>query len=102
MNYRLVALKDVQDTDEFWKGTRLRLYNVGLNVKSPKDDFYEYMLSEYPGDREQMLVICVEGYKSGSILASIPTPSGASKFVVTGKTLKHYLGIEHVFLLSTQ
>ena len=44
-----------------------RQYEIGLNVENKEDDFYEYMLTEMPGESEYMLLICVEGYKSGSL-----------------------------------
>ncbi len=97
---KLIPLTKVKDTDEFYKGTRFRIYNVGLNVKNKKDDFYEYMLVEIPGDDEYMLITNVVGYKSGSALALVEIKKNKRKIVVTGKSIKFSMGKENTFLLK--
>lgn len=47
---KLVPFKDILDTDEFWRGTRFRIYGIGLNVKDKIHDYYEYILAENPSD----------------------------------------------------
>ena len=93
MKYALKPLRVISDDQEFCKGTRFRQYEVGLNVKNKEEDFYEYMLAEIPGEKEFMLLTCVEGYKSGSALALVKT-----KFIVTGKAIKYSMGTENTFL----
>ena len=77
-------------------------YEIGLNVSRKEDDYYEYMLAEIPGERDYMLLTCVEGYKSGSALAFVKTASDKSKFVITGKAIKYSMGTENVYLLETE
>lgn len=96
---KLIPLKDIKDDAELWRGTRFRQYKIGLNVKNEKDDFYEYMLAEIPGDREHMLLTCVEGYKSGCALAFVKTANDKSKIVVDGKSIKYSMGTKHTYLL---
>ena len=38
---KLIPLVDLDDKTEIWRGTRFRQYNVGLNVKDKKQDYYE-------------------------------------------------------------
>jgi hypothetical protein len=56
------------------------------------------MLTEMPGESEYMLLICVEGYKSGSLLALVKTSEDKNKFIVTSKAVKYSMGIENVYL----
>ncbi len=100
MKNNLIALEKILNEQEFWKGTRFRQYEIGLNIENKEDDFYEYMLAEIPGEREYMLLTCVEGYKSGSALALVKTSDDKSKFIVLGKAIKYSMGIENVYLLE--
>jgi len=86
-NIKLIAIADIDDKLNIWKGTRFRHYNVGLNVKDKKDDYYEYMLVEIPGENEYMLLTCVKGYKSGSALSLVKTSNENNKFIVKGKAI---------------
>ncbi len=99
---KLIPIKDIKDTDEFWSGTRFRIYNVGLNVKDKKDDYYEYMLAQIPGDNEHFLLTNVVGYKSGAALALIKTSDNKSKIVVTGKAIKFSIGTDNTFVLNDE
>ena len=97
---KLIPLKDVKDDAEFWKGTRFRSYNVGMNVTNNEDDYYEYMLVEIPGGNEHMLLTCVQGYKSGSALALVKTALDKTKLIVDGKSIKKSLGIDESYLIE--
>lgn len=97
-NIQLLPLKDINDEIEFWKGTRFRQYGVGLNLENKENDFYEYMLAEIPGEKDFMLLTCVEGYNSGSALALVKTLDDESRFVVNGKAIKYSMGIENIYL----
>ena len=97
-NMTLIPLKNIDDEIEFWKGTRFRQYEVGLNVDNKEDDYYEYMLAEIPGEKDFMLLTCVEGYKSGSALTLVKTTEDKSKFIVNGKAMKYSMGTENTYL----
>ncbi len=97
---KLKPLKDTDDNQEFWKGTRFRQYEIGLNVEKKEDDFYEYMLAEIPGEKDYMLLTCVEGYKAGSALALVKTSEDKSKFVIEGKAIKYSMGIENTYSIE--
>ena len=100
-NAKWIPLKDMEDQIEFWKGTRFRKYGIGLNVADKKDDYYEYMLAEIPGERGFMLLTCVEAYKSGSALALVKTTEDPTKFTVKVKDIQYAMGIESTFLKIT-
>ena len=100
MRNNLTPLAEIPDDEEFWKGTRFRQYEIGLNVENKEDDFYEYMLAEVPGESEYMLLTCVEGSKSGSALALVKTSEDKSKFIVTSKAVKYSMGIENIYLIK--
>lgn len=51
-----------------WRGTRIRLYNVGLNVEKKEEDYYEYMLSEIYNNREYFQLVGYSGYKVVALL----------------------------------
>jgi len=97
---KLIPLKEIDDGIEFWKGTRFRQYEISLNVDNKNDAFYEYMLVELPGEREFMLLTCVEGYKSGSTLTLVKTLEDQTKFTVNGKAIKYSMGIENTYLIK--
>lgn len=97
---KLIPLKDIPDKKVFCRGTRFRLYNIGLNVKDKKADFYEYMLAEIPGEKEHMLLTNVLGLKSGSAFALVKTSGSKRKFAVTGKALKFSMGTKNTFLVT--
>ncbi|MDO5981272.1 hypothetical protein [Flavivirga spongiicola] len=102
MTSKIKPLKEIEDKLEFWKGTRFRQYQMGLNVSEKEDDYYEYMLAEIPGERDFMLLTCVEGYESGSALALVKTSEDKTKFVITGKAIKYSMGIENTYLMESE
>ena len=102
MTTKIKPLEEIEDDMEFWKGTRFRQYQVGLNVSNKEDDYYEYMLAEIPGERDFMLLTCVEGYKSGSALALVKTSKDKTKFIIKGQAIKYSMGIENTFLIETK
>ena len=96
---KLKPILEFNNNHEFFSGTRFRVYGIGLNVNDPKDDYYEYMLAEVPGERDYMLATCVEGSKSGNALAFVKTKKETNKFCVTTKDLKFSVGSENVFVI---
>lgn len=97
----MMPLLEILDNQIFYKGTRFRIYNVGLNVKDKTLDFHEYMLVELPGDENYMLLTCVDAYKSGSSLALVKKNEENGK-TVNGKSLKFSLGVKDTFVLEDE
>ena len=100
---KLVPLADVPDEQDFWRGTRIRLFGVGLNVTDKAQDYYDYMLVEVPGEREWMLCTNVTRdagkNKAGASMCAVKTLDGVNRFVVTGKSLKFSVGTEKTLSL---
>ncbi|OED48098.1 hypothetical protein AB832_00380 [Flavobacteriaceae bacterium (ex Bugula neritina AB1)] len=97
---KLKPLKDIDDEQEFWRGTHFRQYEVGLNIANKEDDYYEYMLAEIPGETNYMLLTCVEGYKSGIALALVQMAEDTSKRIVKGKAIKYSMGTENTYVIE--
>ena len=95
-----IPLADIDDKMEIWKGNRFRQYNVGLNVTDKKQDYYEYMLTEIPGEKQFMLLTCVEGYKAGSALTYVKTVKDVNKFIIEGSEIKLSMGINDTYILT--
>lgn len=99
MTITLIPLIEIDSQHDFWRGDRFRQFGMGLNV--PKDeDYYEYMLADIPGDREHMLLTCVEGYKAGCALGFVKISNDDSKIVVKGKTIKEFMGTQNTFIVK--
>ncbi len=99
---KLIPINEINDEQEFWRGTRFRIYNVGLNVKDKKDDYYEYMLAQIPNDKEHFLLTNIVGYKSGAALGLVKISDDQNKIVVTAKEIKFFMGIEDVYFLKDE
>ena len=96
----MLPLIEIPDQQVFTSGMRFRVYQIGLNVADPADDYYEYMLAEIPGERNYMLLTNVKGPKAGNALALVETDK--HRFVVTGEALKYSLGTEATFWLPKE
>jgi len=90
-------LKEIDDNQIISQGTRFRQYNIGLNVIDTEDDYYEYMLVNNPSEPEYLLLVCVEGYKSGHSLALV---KAIDSYSVNGKAIKNSMGIKNTFILN--
>lgn len=93
-------ISGIDDKTKFYRGTRFRQYEVGLNVSNPEDDYYEYMLTIVPGESEYLLLTCVEGYKAGNPLALVKTEP--NEWYVLATSIKRSMGIENVYLLNEE
>lgn len=101
---RLIPLSEIDDAREFWSGTRIRLFNVGLNVSDKSHDYYDYMLVEIPWEPSLMLATNVTmgagRNKAGNTMCSVKTLEGVDRFVVTGAALKFSFGTVDTYLLQ--
>lgn len=100
MNLR--PLIEIGDTEEFWPGTRIRLYRVGLNVQNEEDDFYEYMLIH--DNQTHFIAANVSDkagrYKAGNVICHVKILENVGRIVATGKALKHSFGTDNTFLVE--
>ncbi len=91
-----IPLVNIKDEEEIWVGTRVRMYNVGLNVVDKKDDYYEYLVS-YIYDNEAYLQLTnLSQGKAGNIICVIE--KDLPNHYALGKTLKHMVRLESTFV----
>ncbi|MDU0202110.1 hypothetical protein ACYEXS_26845 [Paenibacillus sp. MAH-36] len=91
-----IPLRNISDNEKIWAGTKVRIYNVGLNVSNKNHDYYEYLVSFiFDNDEHLQLTNLTQG-KAGNILCVVKkhTPSHYS----LGKTLKAMIGLENTFV----
>lgn len=53
----MTRIIDLKDDQLFYKGTRLRKYNVGLNTDNKEENYYDYMLAYALWDRGSMFLV---------------------------------------------
>jgi len=63
----LVPLEKINPYKQYWKGTKLRHYNVGLNVKDKEDDYYDYILALLDSSYFILVNITENNSKAGSV-----------------------------------
>ncbi len=92
-----ISLKEIKDCEKVWAGTRVRLYDVGLNVKDKKDDYYDYLVSYIYDNEEYLQLTNLSQGEAGNIICVIKKdlPNQYS----TGKILKEMMDIEKSFVL---
>ncbi len=94
----LKPLSEIQDSELLLVGTRFRQYGIGLNVATPEEDYYEYMLAHNVSEPEFVLLTCVEGYKSGSTLALVKA-APETPYAVLGSAIKYSMGTNKTFMI---
>ena len=96
MKLDLIALKDIDENEEFFRGTFLRKYNAVLNdnVSPEEDNFYDYMLVHLPWEKDMIMVnVTKNSSKIGAgFSGSIPINSQSNQFAVNKKGFQHTLG----------
>ena len=91
-----IPLSDIDDETKIWRGTRIRLYNVGLNVDDKSKDYYEYLTSFIYDNDEYFQLVCNSGYKAGNIICVLK--KDLPNQYVLGKELKRMMGLENTFI----
>jgi hypothetical protein len=81
-----IPLKDVKDEDKIWPGSKVRLYNVGLNVSKKSDDYYDYLVSYIYGNHEFLQLTNLSQGEAGNILCVVK--KDLPNHYSLGKTLK--------------
>ncbi len=71
----MIQVIDLKKDQIFYKGTRLRKYNVGLNTENKAEDYYDYILAYAHWNRDEMMLVNItEGlgeYKAGSVYGGV-------------------------------
>jgi hypothetical protein len=96
MNSKLRLLREINDDEEFFRGTVLRKYNVGMNddVISNKENFYDYILARLPWENDMVMInVTKNSSKFGAgYTGSIPVNTSNGNFSVNKKGFQHTLG----------
>ncbi|GLX66873.1 hypothetical protein [Paenibacillus glycanilyticus] len=92
-----IPLRNINDDKKIWAGTKVRLYNVGLNVIDKADDYYDYLVSFIYDNVEYLQLTNLSQGEAGNIICVIKkdTPN----HYALGKTLKEMMGLEYTFVL---
>ncbi len=96
---KLVDINKLDNTKEFWSGSEIRIYNVGMNVPT-EEDFYDYMLISPRWEDGWMYLVNVThgNNKAGSLLSALKIDSPVGNHAVTCKELKRSVGTKDVFV----
>ncbi|QGG58600.1 hypothetical protein GE073_04915 [Paenibacillus sp. B01] len=92
-----MPLKELEDNQIIWAGTRVRLYGIGLNVVHKSDDFNEYLVSYiYDNDDNLQLTNLSQG-EAGNIICIIKKdkPNHYSK----ASALKLVMHLEQTYVM---
>jgi len=93
----LIPLNKINYRKEFWKGTKFRRYNVGLNVKDEQDNYFDYMLVYVGWEMYSLMLVNIteNSYDAGFVYGSvIPVDESLDRMVVRVKDLKAVFGEE--------
>ncbi|MDO6761841.1 hypothetical protein Q4566_16665 [Tamlana sp. 2_MG-2023] len=102
----LVPLKGIDYKDEFYCGTVLRKYNVGMNpdIINKNDNFYDYLLVYLNWEENMVLVNVTENSskKGYGYSGTIPVNTSSGNFTVNRKGFEFSFGkdLEDWFLLK--
>jgi hypothetical protein len=91
-----IPLENINDDGKIWVGTRVRLYDVGLNVSDKKDDYYEYLVSFIYGNDVYLQLTNLSQGEAGNIIFVIEKDL-PNQFAL-GKTLKDMMGAENAYV----
>ncbi|MDQ0876091.1 hypothetical protein QFZ77_004750 [Paenibacillus sp. V4I3] len=92
-----VPLINISNDEKIWAGTKVRLFNVGLNVADKEHDFYDYLVS-YIFDNDDLLQLTnLSQGKAGNILCVIPKDK--PNHYSSGKSLKDMVGLDNTYVL---
>ncbi|MEO9531613.1 MAG: hypothetical protein ABJG68_12610 [Crocinitomicaceae bacterium] len=96
-----ISMKEIPDSQEFCPGEIFRVYENFYDAPK-KENYYDYMLVENHGT---FLAINVSSHiggiqKAGNILAEFDTIQDVPRKVVSGKTIKDFIGIESTFWIK--
>ncbi|WP_397538169.1 hypothetical protein [Rummeliibacillus pycnus] len=93
-----IPLANINDKSKIWAGTRVRLYNVGLNVEDRNDDYYEYLVSYIYDNAEFLQLTNLSPEEAGNIICILQ--KDLPNHYALGKTLKKMIGVENTFVLE--
>jgi len=94
-----LPLANLNDDTKIWAGTKVRIYNVGLNVSNKSDDYYDYLVSFIYGNNDFLQLTCLSQGEAGNIICVIKKDS--PNHFATGKELKRMIGMDNTWVCHT-
>jgi hypothetical protein len=91
-----MPLSDIKDNEKIWSGSRVRLYNVGLNVADKSEDYFEYIVSDIYANSQFLQLTCLSQGEGGNIICVLEKDK--QNHYALGKELKYKMGVENTFL----
>lgn len=96
MTSKLRLLREINDNEEFFRGTILRKYNVGLNdsVTNNEENYFDYLLVSLPWEKDMIMINITKGSNKfgAGYTGSIPVNTSNGNFSVNKENLQHTLG----------
>ena len=102
MKHQLIPLSEIAGEVEFFRGTRFRLYKVGMSNVNEEDDFYEYMLVD-DHDSHMLLVNSSSEngrIKAGNVVCYVQKMPNVNRAVVTAAAMQYSMGLANMFLVK--
>ncbi|MCL2023089.1 MAG: hypothetical protein FWG82_01820 [Oscillospiraceae bacterium] len=91
-----LPLSELKDDEKIGTGRKIRLYNVGLNVESKADDYFEYMVSFIYENNQHLQLTCLSQGEAGNIICVLE--KDLPNHYAFGKELKRMMGTENTFI----
>ncbi|MGM1047780.1 hypothetical protein SAMN05661091_2930 [Paenibacillus uliginis N3/975] len=92
-----IPLINIEDDRKIWVGTKVRLYNVGLNVKDKSLDYYDYLVSNIYDNNDYLQLTNLSKGEAGNIICVIKKDS--LHHYALGKSLKEMMESENTYVL---
>nr|WP_235561167.1 hypothetical protein [Bacillus sp. FJAT-28004] len=92
-----IPLINFEDDGKIWVGTKVRLYNVGFNVKDKSLDYYDYLVSNIYENKDYFQLTNLSQGKAGNFICVMKKDS--PNHYALGKSLKEVMELENTYLL---
>lgn len=90
-------LINISNDEKIWVGTKIRLFNVGLNVTDKEHNYYDYLISYIYDNNDFLQLTNLSQGEAGNILCVIPIDK--PNHYSLGKSLKEMVGLENTYVL---
>lgn len=90
-------LINISNDEKIWVGTKIRFFNIGLNVTDKEHDYYDYLISYIYDNNDFLQLTNLSQGEAGNILCVIPKDK--PNHYSLGKSLKEMVGLENTYVL---
>ncbi|GIO56844.1 MULTISPECIES: hypothetical protein [Paenibacillus] len=92
-----IPLINISNDEKIWVGTKIRLFNAGLNVTDKEYDYYDYLVSYIYDNNDLLQLTNLSQGEAGNILCVIPKEKPYHYSL--GKSLKDAVGLDNSYVL---